>query len=361
MMIKSVMLSEQERLQKWEAFRDSPSFGKHTWITLQLYNINMGHLIRTVELYWIVIRRLEKRDFKGDFDDSSLLRIEQLVALDSISRLQSGIEATLVLIHELNQGYSGVGQSLTYYPTQLPRQIAQNILDKKYNLEKVFGLPNISGLGLEANEKKILAKVYQETEEMLQEMLETLASFYDRYRIIYGKSKHGLTLQTGGGMNTGESTPNFSESLLFVLDSKKEADMPAGHLKLQISDPIIQGWFNAQAVIQFGQLLENDISKALKSLEEVFRYLSSNHMRFAQNCGEPYLPVYEKAKDQYAPWFYGRSSLAPEETRLLESGVGKVLAEMNIVDTRLFIRRDINNPKLLSMMESNPVVNLWFQ
>jgi hypothetical protein len=355
------MLSEQERLKKWESFRDGPDFGKHTWMTLQLYNINIGYLIRAAELYWIVIKRLESGDFEGTHSDSALLRIEQLVALDSISRIQSGIEVTLVLIHELSNGYSGVAQCLTYYPTQLPRQVAENVLAKKYNLQKIFGLPNISSLGLDPNEWKVIAKLYEESTETLQKMLETLASFYDRYRIIYGKSKHGLTIQSGGGMNTEQTTPNFSESLLFVLDRKEKDDMPKGSVNMKISDPLIQVWFNAQSMIKFGETLENDISAALKTLEEVSRYLSCNHMTYAQNCGEPYLPVYEKESNAFTPWFYGSSQLDLDESQLIDSAVRKIMPDMNIIRTNLFIRRDIRDQRLLSMMLTDPVVNMWFE
>ena len=42
------MLSLEDKEKQWESFRDGAQFGKHTWITLQLFDINTHDIIVTV-------------------------------------------------------------------------------------------------------------------------------------------------------------------------------------------------------------------------------------------------------------------------------------------------------------------------
>jgi hypothetical protein len=80
---------------------------------------------------------------------------------------------------------------MTYYDQRLPRQIVEKIRLKNYNFHKILGLPNISDLPLSRDERKVLARIFQETTHVYLQKISNIAEFYDRYRIIYGKWKHG--------------------------------------------------------------------------------------------------------------------------------------------------------------------------
>jgi hypothetical protein len=80
---------------------------------------------------------------------------------------------------------------MTYYDQRLPRQIVEKIRLKNYNFQKILGLPNISDLPLSRDERKVLARIFQETTHVYLQKISNTAEFYDRYRIIYGKWKHG--------------------------------------------------------------------------------------------------------------------------------------------------------------------------
>jgi hypothetical protein len=43
----------------------------------------------------------------------------------------------------------------------------------------------------------LLLDLYEKTIDYVWRRLVNIADFYDRFRIAYGKSKHGLTMQTG--------------------------------------------------------------------------------------------------------------------------------------------------------------------
>ena len=62
------MLSLQDKELQWESFRDSPQLGRHTWITLQLFDINAHHLIETVRMYLTLANKIEDKKFMSLLD-----------------------------------------------------------------------------------------------------------------------------------------------------------------------------------------------------------------------------------------------------------------------------------------------------
>lgn len=107
------------------------------------------------------------------------------------------IESALVLVHSLSEGYHSLATNMTYYDFNLLRQIIKKINKKEYNGHKILGLPDIDTLPVDKVEKKFLANEYSAIIEDLWRSLNRCIVFYDKYRIIYGKSKHGLIFQTG--------------------------------------------------------------------------------------------------------------------------------------------------------------------
>ena len=88
-----------------------------------------------------------------------------------------------------------------------------------------------------------------------------IKEFYDRYRIIYGKWKHGLTVQTGEQFGDLKAS---NTAILTVLDSREERDMPRGYFRASSSDGLAEQWYNVQGILKINQRLEIEIRNAVK-------------------------------------------------------------------------------------------------
>jgi hypothetical protein len=128
---------------------------------------------------------------------------------------------------------------MTYYDINYVKDIVRKFANKSnrnVNMRRALGLANPAKLQLSSEERRLLLRVYEETISHTTENLRVLANFYERYRIVYGKSKHGLTIQTGISLisDNDEIMPNhtaqFNKSLLICYDRKERLDMPSGTL-----------------------------------------------------------------------------------------------------------------------------------
>lgn len=118
---------------------------------------------------------------------------------------------------------------MTYYDIKFVKDVTRKFADKNkcdINLRRALGLLNPAKLQLTSEERKLLLRIYEETINHIKENLYTLANFYERYRIVYGKTKHGLTIQTGLSFydNSNLQIPTnkiqFNKSHLVCYDQK---------------------------------------------------------------------------------------------------------------------------------------------
>ncbi len=83
----------------------------------------------------------------------------------------------------------------------------------------ILGLPDVGSLNLNQAERKVLIEVYQSTINEMKERILNLANFYDTFRIIYGKWKHGLTFQSGSENLNTEFDNSFNILLKYGFDN----------------------------------------------------------------------------------------------------------------------------------------------
>jgi hypothetical protein len=94
---------------------------------------------------------------------------------------------------------------MTYYSKALIDSVVAELKRNKklknyrYNMRKILGLPNLKFLSLTSEEKKFLNRDFGLFELNALEKLRRLVSFYEKFDIVYGKSKHGVAFITGGG------------------------------------------------------------------------------------------------------------------------------------------------------------------
>ena len=75
-------------------------------VTITDFAENAHNIILTIELYGILIEKLEKDNLLKNHKRGDVIRIKQQIVLDAILKTQILIESTLVLIHSLSVGYN---------------------------------------------------------------------------------------------------------------------------------------------------------------------------------------------------------------------------------------------------------------
>jgi hypothetical protein len=355
------MLTRSEKQTRCISFIESDKFGLETYNTLFLFNINISYLIETVTIYDRLIQKLGTTEFPLEFNDLRLLRLKQYIKLDAISRIEAAIESTLVLIDELSNGYSNVARSMTYYGIKRPRDIVKKIISTKnpYPMRKVLALPDIGSLELDPAERKLLGTIYIDTTKTAFSYIKKLAKFYDRYRIVYGKHKHGLTLESGSGFDLHPVVPLFEDSMLFAFDHKIKDDMPTGTLTVKETHFPIGKWFNVQSALKFNKALDDEIREILVILKEVIGYVTFNHIDYAMNCGEGYLPTHRE-NDQVTLGFYSKTQLNKDDIKIAQSIMNKMIPRMNLDRGNVRVSREITDLHALKSLINDPITNMWF-
>ena len=357
------MLTRDQKIQNANSFIRK-SFGIDTYETINRFNINTHYSFLSIRLYGILIKRLDKGDIPNNLSKQDLLCVKQNIILDVIMKTEILIESTLVLFHTLSTGYyPSVPMNMAYYDFKLIHPIIEKIKKKKYNMLKILGLPNLKTLPISISEKKFLRKLFLDFGNYCYETLEKVSNFYERYRIIYGKSKHGLSIRLGlNQVLNPQSEPEieFNESILEAIDRKKKTDMPTGciisHPKNQTGD-VNLGFYNTCSILKFGDKLLDEIIRTNTFLKEVIEFVCQNHLIHAINCGESYLPLI-KRKGRIGMAIYSKKKLSEEDSNQAGDIFKKIFPLMN---TNAYFKtiREYRTPKINKSLKKQVVTNIW--
>ena len=192
------MLNREQKIEQFDSFMRSKEFGIDTWMTIHLFKNNTHYILNTLKLYGVLIKRLDEGNIANTLIPRDKVIVKQFIILDVIMKLEILIESTLVLIHALSKDRNSVPKLMTYYDTDIIRIAIEKIKNRRYNMERILSLLKISQIPfLSKEERKYLAFDYGESVKKMYKNLDTLADFYEDFRLIYGKTKHGLTLNPG--------------------------------------------------------------------------------------------------------------------------------------------------------------------
>jgi hypothetical protein len=154
-------------------------------------------------------------------------------------------------------GYINVAHDITHYDIGFVKDIVKRLAKRnrcRINMRRALGLANPAKLQLTSEERKLLLRTYNHTINFMLEKLFCTANFYERYQIIYTKSKHGLTIQTGHGWfgdNDLLMAAQFDRPLLVCYDRKKDLlDMPSGTREMSSCDIHIGDYYNVLALLR---------------------------------------------------------------------------------------------------------------
>ena len=90
-------------------------------------------MILTIELYGNLIEEVDKGNLLTTDNPEDIIRIQQHIVLDTISKIQILIESTLVLVHSLSIGYHTAAKNMTYYDYNLLDTIISEIRKNKHD------------------------------------------------------------------------------------------------------------------------------------------------------------------------------------------------------------------------------------
>jgi len=267
------MITREEKRAKCESFIKSNNFGLDTWMIIHHFLTNANIVLYTIKLYHDSVKNVDKSEIVGNLGQQNLLRIKQHVILDMVIKLVILIEIILVLVDALSTGYyKSIPEKLTYYSFESVYQYIEKITNNKYNWRKILGLAQLSKLPISKDEKNYLFKDYQRNYAMIKEALTKFAEFYDKFRIIYGKYKHGLTIQSGLIYHSDEIL-KLEKSILVCYDRRQKTRMPKSYIE-SIPSRDYDNYFNAIGILSFNQQLLSEINSMTDDLIRLLQIIS---------------------------------------------------------------------------------------
>ena len=356
------MLTEKEKLEQRDHFCKSEKFGIDTFWTLFMFKHNSLGMLTTVGFLGDLVQKIDdKAIFPSNLNNELIVQIKQYVIVDAISKLLVITEGLLVLCHSLSIGYNSVSQNMLNYNVKQVWNIIQKIKTNEFSWAKILAfLPVEQFDNLDEKEKAELKMIYSDTIEAISQTFLELISFYEKYNIVYNKSKHGLSLEPGGFLES-ERTKDLFHSSLSALDHRKNEDkMPSGYYVSKIDKNTDTVWFNVESRINFNQKLFSEIASNIHNLEILCSYIVDNHLTFANNCGESYLPVHNE-KGQFSVDFLTRKPRDETKEKILENLNKKILPNMVTSDIEFSMKRTYTKEPLSSDVKENPVTNVFMK
>lgn len=352
----NLLLTKEEKKDQCKSFIDSDKFGKATHITLYMLAANFGKIQQTILLYLSIAMEIDKF-IKPATHPRVKLRTQQFIFLDTITKTQTLIETVLVLIEALSCGYSSVPELMTKYDQSLPRKVIKKIRDKNYDLEKILSFCDVESLPITNEEKKHLKLLYRNTIEVFWEKLKKFVDFYDRFYLVYLKTKHGLSIQSGGVFTEGKY--DLEKSYLSTLDRKSKEQMPSGTFFVK-KHPEADFWYNAKSYVKFNAKLVEEITTISQELFEIVQYVVDSSFSYATNCGERFLPYTIREDGKAYPMFLSKVDSTEIKSELEDSLSKKILAEMNVMDIPIK-STDQFQGKPGESFANDSITNMWFE
>jgi hypothetical protein len=281
--------------------------------------------------------------------------------LDAIMKAEICAESLLVAVDAMSTDPEKIAETMTYYPLKQPGEAIARIRSKSIDVRKAFVIPPAKTIEfLTSEEKALIEQLSIETEQNIYRLLEKLADFYERYYIVYMKCKHGLTIETGAGINTGNAIPALNNSLIYVHDSRKKREhLPKDHKLSTRFGFGPSSWFNTVSIVSTNDNLEQEIVGISELLILLTNYLVDNYLGFLSNCGENFLPYNITSPTTIHLQYIGDRVLTDNERDKAIRIQNKLLSVLNTPKLELLLNRNIHSEDLSKAMTLGPVTTIW--
>jgi len=353
------MLTKEEKKQKRNKFLKSNEFGEDAYTSLFGFRHNSIGFLNTANFYYKLIEKVEDKSFfEHTLDEQHVVDVKQRIFLDIISKSINLSEGLFILIKSLDEGYSTIAKNMVKYKSRMVWNTIRNIQENKLDLQKILALPEIEKLELDDDEKKFLEKLSSDTKSKISDQLKELCDFYENYNIVYNKTRHGMTIFTGGFFVDRPKTLENSSLIAFDHKALKE-HMPKGYFETQIQ-VIEKRWFNAKAQLNFNKKFHTEIGRILNILHYLSDYIVSNHFTFLNNCGESYVPFKQKG-NKAGIWYNSEEKNKPENKKMVISIENKLFPNLLGSPFSFNINDDYKGTSLEKIVPKNSITNIWIQ
>jgi hypothetical protein len=363
---KNDVMTPEERRANCEAYIDSDAFGMDTWVTITLFNENVNNVITTMRMYHTLLNN--NGLLSGQLPDIQTLRITQHIVLDLILKAQIIVESSLVFLYELStNGYRELSRRMARYTLDHVNNVVLRAIfesDIDFRLLRAMGVPPIAGMPLEQPEVTLLQSLYRQTEDNAWAQVQRLADFYDRFKMVYNKYRHGLILRTGSTRtnnndNNSNSVFNLYNSALEALDFKYRPELPRDSIMVERDDNnSLAGMFNALSHVNISQELINEIFDIVCVAQQIISYTCAYHRLCAINCGQSYLPL-TIINGQTHLTFMIPDEVYRANEEVLRTAADKVLHEMNVQESVTGERFTFRNERIVQAIQNNMVTNVF--
>lgn len=353
------MLTSDEKKAKREDFINSEKFGYTTYLVLGLFLHNLKINITTIKAYDVLVLKLEQK-IESTMNEKQIFKVKQQMLLDIYSKILSIIESILILSRALSEDYRKVPKIITFYPYSFLNQTLEDFINKKCNMRKLLGMPDLEKLDLNIEERKALSLRYENSGNTIAEIIKGWAEFYNQLRIIYGKSRHGLSYMTGiGNLTNFEEIPKLEETWMVAFDKRSKEKLPHGTISIDPKDEKQnKTWFDIQSWLKIDTTLFSKVGGIIDELDQIGTYIIENHLFYADNCGE-YLPSKINGDRIECGVFYGEEPTS-EEKSIISKICERIGKNLLIVDRHYSYTLSLDNPNMIKSLNQNMITNFWF-
>lgn len=286
-------MNVEEKRKFYKDFIRSEMFTSATYGVLIVFRDNIARMINLIELHGILLKRIESGDIKHNFPEKELTKIKQLILVDSLSKTMILIESLLNLLNCLAKfAYKEIPRKMIRYKLNRILGFIERFQKNKISIWKVAGFPKIEFLknncGLTKEEGKFIDDILNDSCEAIKHAIDDIIKFYQANRIHYGKFKHGLLFMPGLSLSKkNQETPN-SFFISFDRLGRKPVQLCFEGRKIY---PEGLEWFNTYGVLQYSKETFRRYSVVLGQIKSLSEHIINNHLLWASNCGQDYLPM----------------------------------------------------------------------
>lgn len=335
--------------------------GDDNFRTLFLFRLTSLHIINTIIINGIFFEKLDEILKDEKMDEDNKIRIRQQMILDNIMKIEIIVESFLVLIDSLSKGYKTIAERMAGYENSFIKLVINNINNNSYDIQKVLGLTDPSNIAsLNKEEIQFLEFDYLYGEEQFKLKIKKLIKFYQKFKLVYLKYKHGLTLQLGQ-YNSG-STKTLENSSMICYDIKKEKDMPPGYITSKIGNYTVDRSFTATSIVTFKKDLIKEINEILGILKQLVDLIYQNHYNHITNLGVEYVPYFRVNNKFGLLTFknYPETEMEEDSRRIMKNIVDKTFPNMSFQDDiKMEITTNYTKKEIIDSILNNTITNIF--
>jgi hypothetical protein len=139
--------------------------------------------------------------------------------------------------------------------------------------------------------------------------------------------------------------------------------MPLNSFEGNRKDAYTDDYYNVISILNFSDKLVENLKKIIRDLKEIITYICDNHMTYATNCGEGYLPYDLRVEDPEAIMvkFNFDSSAGGDYQEKCGAVFNKVVPLTIKIHPELYISAEYQtlNDIAKNSLLSDTIINVW--